>query len=512
MKPDSLTRKKAKSYGAFYTSEDLSLWLASLVKKSGFEPKIILDPSAGGGTLLESARKVFPGSKLEGLDIEPSAHSFLIDKGWAISHQPTDALLSDAWKSTKTKHRRLIYSNPPWGATLSTKQNHEYKKIFTLAKRSFDTFDLFVEKIIAELNLGDWAALFLPDSLLLESHKNTRTLIQSQTIIHHAVRLPEGAFQGVAMGSIALIVEKGSATPEFRIQVSRIRRNEFLKNINGVEGIEQLRVKSMTRINQREWAASDSVNWNFSFNSKIPNFLPQQLFHFDSAESGSSWDQWFTSGRGLELGKNALDMGANSKRKLRVVVGEDVTRRFVQPSRQMNLKTQIQINLKSEIESGKRLLVRKTGIGIKAAVAENVVTTQTVYHFKAKPEAPSYALHYAAGFLTSRVIIAIHLAKTGETEWRSHPYVTQKTIRDLQLPIPKSGSRQEIIAKKISKLSELLHANQDSDAEKQLDLLVCKLLGVGPELANWSINFLSRVSGCTYTQELANGAENKLTA
>lgn len=509
---DSVARKKAKSFGAFYTPEELSLWLVGLVKKSGFKPKIILDPSAGGGALLESAGRVFPRSKLQGFDLEPGAHSYLLKKGWGLLEKPTDALLVDKWQTSQNQQPQLIYSNPPWGAKLTPKQVRSYRNKFTLAQGSFDTFDLFVEKILTALQIGDWAALFLPDSLLLESHKKTRMLIQRQTRIHHAIRLPEGAFLGVAMGSIALVLEKGEPKSDFKIEVSRLQRKDFLSNSDGAEGIENLRVKSASKINQRNWADSDSANWNFSVRENIPEILPNHLFHFDSATEGSSWDQWFTSGRGLELGKSSLDLATTSKRKLRVAVGEDVSRRIVEPSREMNLQTQLRVNLKAEVNSGKRLLVRKTGIGIKAAVADNVVTTQTIYHFKARKAAPGYALHYAAGFLTSRVVIAIHLAKTGETEWRSHPYVTQKTIRDLQIPIPKAGSRQELIAKQIAKLSEELHRDHDIIAEERLDLLVCKLLEVGPEVASWALDFLSGVSGCTYTKELAGARKKELTA
>jgi hypothetical protein len=241
------------------------------------------------------------------------------------------------------------------------------------------------------------------------------------------------------------------------------------------------------------------------------------LLHHCSQANGSTWDLWFTTGRGLEIGKKALIKGyppvSISDQMIPIAVGEDVNRRQVSPSRLLKLGgANDGLKLKNEFTPGPRLLVRKTGIGIKASVAEDIVTTQTVYHFRANSQAPNYALHYAAGFLTSRVLIAIHLAKTGETEWRSHPYITQKVIRDLQLPIPVAGSHQESIAKEIASLSMRLHVQDDFELEERLDHLVAELLGHGEQLVKWAITFLANIDGCSYTKMLSAGLSKKRTA
>ena len=112
-------------------------------------------------------------------------------------------------------------------------------------------------------------------------------------------------------------------------------------------------------------------------------------------------------------------------------------------------------------------------------------------------------MHYAAGFLISRVVIALHLAKTGETEWRSHPYITQRAIRELNLPIPKKGSVEEKIAKEIASISKSLHKKgRDTALEIRLDQLVCQIIGGTSDLLNWSYKFLADVKGCSYTRDL----------
>ena len=160
-------------------------------------------------------------------------------------------------------------------------------------------------------------------------------------------------------------------------------------------------------------------------------------------------------------------------------------------------------NYKFELEDTERLLVRKTGIGLKAVVASGMATMQTIYHFTPYEAAPSYALHYAAGFLLSRIVIALHLAKTGETEWRSHPYITQKTIRELNIPIPKPGSKEEELAREIAAISKLLHEKgSDCSLEEKLDSLVCQIIGGSKVLQDWAYSFLFNIKGCAYTKSL----------
>lgn len=263
-------------------------------------------------------------------------------------------------------------------------------------------------------------------------------------------------------------------------------------------------------VKQSEWLKSPTHTWSVELRIRDRSIIPTD-FLLGASKHDSAWDLWFESGRGIEIGKkspylDARELATNSSRVLEVAVGEDLTRRKVSPSRILNLQYFPAELLKpNEQRAEERLLVRKTGIGIKAAVAPpGIAATQTIYSFKPTPTAPPYALHYAAGFLTSRVVIALHLAKTGLTEWRTHPYVTQQSIKELVLPLPRSGAETETIAKEIAALSVLLHSVEDSAADFELDLLVARLLGRDESLVNWSYEFLSSVTGCTYTSDLVS--------
>jgi hypothetical protein len=141
--------------------------------------------------------------------------------------------------------------------------------------------------------------------------------------------------------------------------------------------------------------------------------------------------------------------------------------------------------------------------------AGGIATTQTIYHFKKKKFAPEQALRYAEGVLGSRVMNAIHLARTGETEWRSHPYVTQRTIKSLPLPIYSPGSRDERLAERIGQLAQELHTNKaNEDADIEIEFLTAQILGGGKSLVDWSLNFLSAVSGSSHVQELCSTFRN----
>jgi predicted RNA methylase len=505
-----------KNLGSVYTPHHLAVWLARHVKSLGCLPNTIVDPAAGVGALLEASALVFPTARLFGLDLDEQAHTQLVARGWAARAEPCDALLADDWFATFNEGSKLVFSNPPWGAKVDSASADAYKRVFANATGAFDTFDLFVERTIKSLERGDWAALFLPDSILLPNHARTRRLIQENTLIHSVTRLPEGTFPGVSMGCVAIVIQKIAIPNGNSIKFSRISRSNYFSVRPTPSKIEAYRLRGQSEVPQSQWLGSSAATWHGNHTNLSELNLPSSLIDHCSEVSGSTWDLWFTTGRGLEIGKKALVKGyppvSISDEMIPIAVGEDVSRRSVAPSRLLSMRAAEDLKMKKELMPGQRLLVRKTGIGIKASIATDVVTTQTVYHFRAKSNAPTYALHYAAGFLTSRVLIAIHLAKTGETEWRSHPYVTQKVVRDLQLPIPNAGSKQEKIAKEIAAISESLHLREDLDLEDRLDLLVSELLGHSEELVTWSKMFLANIDGCSYTKLLCTASESKKSA
>lgn len=501
-----------RNLGAVYTPKILSDWLALEVKKLGFSPKVVVDPAAGDGALLMSARTFFPKSKTIGLEISKSAHRQLIQLGLANTTQNIDSLAVKTW--CKNDYPKLIFANPPWGAKISKKQDREYRNQYQLATGQYDIFDLFVEKTLNEMREGDFAALFLPDSVLLDQHSQTRNMIHVNSQIYLAVKLPEGTFPSVQMGCIALIIKKTKKNKQGVLRYCRVTRHAYSKKISSAEDLAIEVKRNHFKCSQDSWVKQSGGRWLFPSPVSNSRQLEISTFNFmrviNRFSKNSAWNLWFDSGRGFEIGKNhkllhKINSAKPPRGSVLIAVGEDVNRLSLTPSRWANEnEIRTRINVKNELDSEERLFVRKTGIGLKAVVSSSIATTQTVFHFKPRDEAPDYALYYAAAFLTSPLVIAMELACSGTLEWRSHPYVTQKTIKRLPLPIPKKGTREEARAKELARLSKRMHLRQASELSTKADQIIAEILGENDEFISASYEFLAAVTGSTYLAMLVS--------
>jgi adenine-specific DNA-methyltransferase len=176
-----------------------------------------------------------------------------------------------------------------------------------------------------------------------------------------------------------------------------------------------------------------------------------------------------------------------------LIAGEDVRRFQAQPSREIEFGID-GINYKRGAR-GPRLLVRKTGIGLKAALYEGrALTTQTVFHFQATDESPGFLLAYALGVLSSRVMLAVHLKRSGEHEWRSHPYVTQSLLAELPIPEPEPQSQRWKQAEAIA-AAAAPGIEAGSEADLELEALVAGLYGLDDEDMAWVGRVLDEVGG-----------------
>jgi hypothetical protein len=148
------------------------------------------------------------------------------------------------------------------------------------------------------------------------------------------------------------------------------------------------------------------------------------------------------------------------------------------------------------IYAAPKLLVRKTGLGLNAAHdTTGSFTTQVVYHFLARSTAPAFFLSYLEGLLCSRVLLALHLVRTGETEWRSHPYVTPKMLAMLPIPTPAPANANWRQAKAIAEAVERVHSVSDKNrpqAEATVDRLVAGLFGLDVDGCAWVQSVLAQ--------------------
>jgi len=111
---------------------------------------------------------------------------------------------------------------------------------------------------------------------------------------------------------------------------------------------------------------------------------------------------------------------------------------------------------------GPKILIRKTGLGIYAAMDESSsLTNQTVYILTPSKGVSKEALYYYLGMINSRVVYYYYLKMFGENEWKSHPYLTKEVI--FSLPVPAwSGDEQD-------RISAMFAKRLSTDYEKLLD-------------------------------------------
>lgn len=93
--------KHDKSLDQFFTSPDIALQCATAVKKY-VHPKLIIEPSAGAGALIDAAKVVFPKASIIAYDIDPKRSDI----------EKADFLASTIDSQPETT---LVFANPPFG-------------------------------------------------------------------------------------------------------------------------------------------------------------------------------------------------------------------------------------------------------------------------------------------------------------------------------------------------------------------------------------------------------------
>jgi hypothetical protein len=178
-----------------------------------------------------------------------------------------------------------------------------------------------------------------------------------------------------------------------------------------------------------------------------------------------------------------------------LVVGEDVDRHACIASRLIRIGVSGIRYKPLSVFAQPKLLVRKTGVGIKAVVDySGAATNQVVFHFARRQDAPLIVLDYLEGVLCSRVMLAWHLKRQGEIEWRSHPYITPRIIRRFPVPVPQSDAawtQARAIADAVH--ARRLVARHDSVEDLLVERLVAGMYGLTEEDMQWVLSVLDSV-------------------
>lgn len=514
-------------YGRVYTPDFLAEWVASeLASEIPDIPKPhILDPACGDGELLTAFKRHRPTSILYGVDIDASAIGFCK----ARFKRKANFVLSDAllpvdgasyiegWRKLDIKNSYDgIIANPPWGANLLN-ERHAYSRAgYKLSNGQFDVWELFVELSMSLLKAGGVASFIIPDSIFLPEHQNLRELVQTKYTILSISRLGEGVFQNVFRGTVILQLKNKAPKPSHKIKVRRLNRNKRSNVLAGELSMTEALADSQHIIAQTEFSADEYSRWS------IDTRTDEKQWINTIKAKGGNWSANLISGRGVEISKHGKLLKCPSCHHLNSIprtkdsinckhcqlenkyskfehtkiielkpnnlsegwadlaVGEDVDRYVARRSRSIKLFEPGVKYKDAEIYRTKRLVIRKTGVGIKASILEpGTLTNQVVFHYFIEQQSllPKFYLSYLAGVLNSRIMFAYHLKVNGDDEWRSHPYLTQKVIERLPIPFPTEGTREWDLAKTIASKVDKMYQKRASriKLDKEIEALVAGL-------------------------------------
>ena len=166
---------------------------------------------------------------------------------------------------------------------------------------------------------------------------------------------------------------------------------------------------------------------------------------------------------------------------------------------------------------GEKLLVRKTGRGIYDTIDKTgAYTKQVVYIFKLRTSRPEQyqqlRLSYILGVLNSRMMLYRYYKVLGEIEWKSFPYMTQRTIMKLPIRcIDFTDVRQLYFHNQIADIVDSVISKgspPDANTDTEIERLVRELYGVNTPVANMRIDSeLERIS--TFGSLLGSSMEDQ---
>jgi adenine-specific DNA-methyltransferase len=513
--------------------------------------QVILDPACGDAALLSAVKSVLDDSEtlmLIGADIDPVAlqHARERDLPRAEYINVDSVGPRDGKKPLKTwrqllKRRNVtgIIANPPWGAELSHSRTQLKEFGYRLAVGQFDSFDIFVELSLGIAPAGAALAFILPDSLFMPEHEPLRRLLLQHTDLKLIARLGEGFFPGVYRGCAVVILRNQPADINSLVECFRLPREWRQAVLAGTELFARAQAAFTHLIPQERFATDEMSRFDIDLqesDTAVTRIVTQPMM---------PWTRWLQTGRGVEISKHGriivcphcgfaipqpndlhnltcnsckqhfsssdarsarivrrlntvsqsdMDLGTNWHP---LIVGEDVDRYYCHPSREIRAGVH-GINYKNlDLPIGRKLLVRKTGVGLKAAINESeCLTNQVVFHYYVPrgQVAPPFLLDYVQGVLCSRVLYAYYLKRLGENEWRSHPYITQKIIGSLPIPDVSEGSwswrQATAIADSARERQNMSITDHDNDVDLLIECLVAGLFGLTTPDCEWVMKVL----------------------
>lgn len=508
----------------------LATWAASVLVSMVKTKRIkVLDPACGDGALL-AALKSQGMSNLIGVDCDSKAaiRAAKRVKGSKIYSADGLAFLANAAGAGGTLG--AVIANPPWGANISLSKPALASLGYRTIWGQTDSWDLFVEGTLRAVKQHAPMVFILPDALFLPEHRGIREILANESEITMIARLGEGFFPSVYRGVVVIAARKGSPKPNVLVTCARLSPRARKEVLAGERLLSDAIECSSHQIEQARF--TKDLECRFDIDTRQNEHVRLSAFE----EQTFPWDNWLEAGRGIELSKTGriircpqcatarpmpqtenvtcnacghrwksrnsvietivrTNNGDSRRGWYPLIVGEDVDRHACVVSRMIRVGVSGIRYKPLPVFAQPKLLLRKTGVGIKASVDDSgAATNQVVFHFVCKPDTPTLILDYLAGVLCSRVMLAWHLKRQGEIEWRSHPYITPRMIRRFPVPMPDSvddWAQVRAIADAVRKRRRV--DQHDSPEDLLVERLVAGMYGLSEKDMQWVLRTLESV-------------------
>ena len=521
------TPSPRKQLGAFYTPEPLAEWVAAEIlaaaAATNTQIRSVVDPACGDGALLSAMQRLAGGTlDTTGIDIDPAAatrSSFNLGPDSQVL--VGDALSPNCqWGQGSPD---AVIMNPPWGSELPQTRCSYRDNGYRLASGQFDISDLFVERALRITRRGAILGFILPDAVFQADHQGLRELLLDHTLLLIA-RLGEGVFEGVYRSTVVIVLQQGAAEANHLIECLQIPSSQRRLLREGELSFKDVKDLHSHRVPQARFAGNPGSVFNIAQTES-----DYGMFQKFSRRPAFNWTRRVHLGRGVEIGKQgitvscsvcgthraappvphtitcvscAAPIGEDSPRHKIVaesteepewyplIAGEDVDRYWATPGRSIRLGVSGIRYKPMEHFASKKLLIRKTGVGLRAAIDESgAALTQTVFYVVAASRQDEWLLDYLQGIINSRPMLAWYLRWSGENQWRSHPYVTSRVIKELPIPDPFEDTRVTTVARRIARESR--GARKGVVASDHLvDDFVCQLYDLDDDGPLWVSNVL----------------------
>lgn len=532
--------EKRERLGAFYTPSQLALWVASeaLSYTVGGKTVVSCDPACGDGELLFALKSQIPSITGLGMDVDADAIKeakarcgrairFLV--GNSVIPSTRDSLESSWKKILGSIKPNIFIMNPPWGIDFRKSRSILESLGYSLANGQFDSYEIFCEAVIRIAKPGAILAFILPDSIFYPEKLNFRHYLLQTCKLHLLARLGEGFFDGVYRSTSVLIAQKGVASDEHEVKCLRLTPADRGGILNGKLQLAKIARDQCHRVRQSRFSADREKRFDLDLRENEEITISKFQVH------EPTWSDWLKSARGVEISKtgrvaicpscehanpyprqgltktcsfcsHVFDAESENTRSIifssedrpsnsrRIIVGEDVDRYQIGSSRFISENVP-GIDYKPRLRGvTPRILVRKTGLGIKAALdLSGDYTNQVVFMYYRKDQTvPDFFLYYVLGVLCSRVALSYFLRTHGEVEWKSHPYVTQKILNSIPIPVFTQGSKTEKQARAIADAVKVFCEMDKKDQTRDIfvDCLVAGIYNLSRAECRWVVNVL----------------------